>query len=208
MKLLVNNPPNHPATADFIQPRSFNRVGKTTLWAADNDAYNAFSEGRFMRMLDAIAESPAKPRFVTVPDVVGDHLGTLHEFDRWIPRFTERGIPAAFVLQNGIEEHADDSPISQNDWRAMLEALPWHMISAIFIGGDNSFKFSQAVRELVGFARGSKWIHMGRVNSVRRLNYARMIGCDSCDGSGMARYRRRVLVPMLQSLNQHILHLP
>ena len=28
-----------------------------------------------------------------------------------------------------------------------------------------------------------KWVHMGRVNSLKRLQYAAAIGCDSADGT-------------------------
>jgi hypothetical protein len=39
----------------------------------------------------------------------------------------------------------------------------------------------------VGEARGrGKWVHMGRVNSLRRLRYAAAIGCDSADGTYLA----------------------
>lgn len=41
---------------------------------------------------------------------------------------------------------------------------------------------------------------MGRVNSVRRMLYTKNIGCDSCDGSGMARFPRSVLLPLVRAL--------
>ena len=39
-------------------------------------------------------------------------------------------------------------------------------------------------RDLVAEAKErGKWAHMGRVNSMRRYDYARGIGCDSADGT-------------------------
>lgn len=33
-----------------------------------------------------------------------------------------------------------------------------------------------------------RWTHMGRVNSLRRIRYAKSIGCDSVDGSALAMF--------------------
>lgn len=200
MILLVASACNRPGAnervGDFVSPRSFNLVGKTKVWAADNDAFNGFNPDRFRRMLDAITTAPHKPKFVTMPDVVGDHRRTVELSLQWTKEFHDRGIPRAFVLQNGIEHLPPEFAVS------------WNNNDAFFIGGDTAFKFSEWVHWFVQFSKRAaphKWIHMGRVNSVKRLDYARRIGCDSCDGSGMARFSRRVLNPMLNSLNQ--LHL-
>ena len=37
--------------------------------------------------------------------------------------------------------------------------------------------------------RRRKWVHMGRVNSERRIRYAASIGCDSIDGTKWVRWR-------------------
>lgn len=202
MHLLVNNPPPHPACMDFVQPRSFNAIGKTTLWAADNDAFANFCPTRYLKMLDRIASQETRPQFVTIPDVVGCSGKTYDLFEKWIHELQSRNIPAAYVLQNGVDDH----------WFYHMNQgyhFPFEEVDAFFIGGDTAFKFTEWVRDFIGVARGmhGKWIHMGRVNSVKRLNYARMIGCDSCDGSGMARFRRSVLVPMLTALDQQVMHL-
>ena len=42
-----------------------------------------------------------------------------------------------------------------------------------------------------------KWVHMGRVNSLRRLRYASAIGCDSADGTYL-RFGPDVNLPTLQ----------
>ena len=46
------------------------------------------------------------------------------------------------------------------------------------------------VEQLVAEARARNvWVHMGRVNSLRRLVYAASIGCDSIDGTQWVRFR-------------------
>jgi hypothetical protein len=37
--------------------------------------------------------------------------------------------------------------------------------------------------------RAGKWVHMGRVNTDRRIRYAAAIGCDSIDGTKWVRWR-------------------
>jgi hypothetical protein len=196
MTLFVSCPAASPHLGDFVTPSRRRLLPTTGLWVADNEAFSHFDPDRFRRMLDAFARAATKPVFVTAPDVVCDHHATADRWVEWCREFHTRNLPRAFALQNGIEGMPPE------------HALPWGNLEAIFIGGDTAFKFCPWVRECVRLAkRLGKWVHMGRVNSVRRLNYARLIGCDSCDGSGMARFRERVLSPMLRELPQQQLAL-
>ena len=201
MILLVNNAARRvPLEArhlvgDFKSPRAWLRCSTTPLWAADNDAFSGFNETRYERMLDSFATAEVPPRFVTLPDVVGNYGETVKLWGRWHRNLAGRNLNRAFVMQNGGEPfgHA---------------GIPWDYIEALFIGGDTAFKFSGYVAEMVRYAKlHGKWVHMGRVNSVRRMEYARRIGCDSCDGSGMARFPTSVLFPMINALQQDQLFL-
>lgn len=174
---------------DFLVPDGWQRLPTTPVWAADNGAFHGFKEDRFLRLLDRVATHPVPPRFVTLPDVVGSHEGTLRLFGRWHRELADRNLNRAFVLQNGI-----------GNWKD----VPWDYLEAVFIGGDTAFKLGRLVAHLVRLAKFmGKWVHMGRVNSVRRLDYARSIGCDSCDGSGMASFPaelRRLNASLAQQL--------
>lgn len=168
---------------DFVSPARRQHVGATDTWAADNGCFGDFSEDKFRAMLDAAATAPVAPVFVTVPDVVGNHAATCERWHEWTHEFRARGLKRAFVLQNGIEDLAPQ------------EAIPWSLVDALFIGGNDEFKLGPWAREAMKVARrprawGGKriWLHMGRVNSVRRMRLAQAFGCDSCDGSGMARF--------------------
>ena len=188
----------HQYIGDFISPRGWGRVGKTPIWAADNDAFSGFDPDKFRRMLDRIAlaleqNECTAPKFISMPDVVGNHARTLDRWHRWIHEFIDRGLPPAFVLQNGIDCH---EPFSCLPPDVMKHA------HAFFIGGDDPFKLGGWVREFVGMLGGGYWIHMGRVNGLRRLRYAVDIGCHSCDGSSMGRFAQDKLIPMAASLNQ------
>jgi hypothetical protein len=143
-------------------------------WAADNDAYLAWDEDRFVRMLDKITGIPGC-LFVAAPDVVGDAWATLTRFYEWDQEIKATGQPIAFVAQDGLE-HAP---------------VPWDDIDALFIGGSTDFKLgldaAAAGREA---KRRGKWLHMGRVNTRQRVKYAKSIGCDSVDGTNFSMYRQ------------------
>lgn len=150
-------------------------------WALDNGCYVSYDPPAILRMLARWRGLPGC-KFAVVPDVVGDHESTMLLFRAWVGTYHALGYPPAFVLQNGVK----------------IDAIPWGSISAIFIGGDTAFKFSDVVRKIVieGKRRG-KWIHMGRVNSRLRIRYARSIGCDSFDGTGCSIAPRQRITELL-----------
>jgi hypothetical protein len=65
--------------------------------------------------------------------------------------------------------------------------IPWDAIGAggvIFLAGDTEWKLSgHAARITREAKRRGLRVHMGRVNSRRRLDVAEMFGCDSADGT-------------------------
>ena len=174
-----------PHLGRLVQPRSYPRVADTAAagipWAADNDCFQGLDAAAFVAMLDGIAGLPGC-RFVTVPDVVGDARATARLFEQWEPALRRRGLPVGLVLQNG----ADAMP----SW---LDRT-WPRLNAVFVGGDDRWKMSDAAATLVREAkRRGLWAHMGRVNTRRRIVYARSIGCDSIDGTGWVKWRKRNL---------------
>jgi len=175
MKLLVSGKhrPMYDAynVGHLVCPRSRNTVWSTP-WAADNAAFSRFDADAYRRMLDATHATPGC-LFVTVPDVVGDAFATRELWDDWAPVVASYGLPAAFVLQDGVEE----------------VGVPWLDCAAVFIGGTTDFKLGATARACVCEAqRLGRWVHMGRVNTTRRLKYAQSLGVDSIDGSGFARF--------------------
>jgi hypothetical protein len=106
--------------------------------------------------------------FAVAPDVVGDAAATLARSAPYFDRLHAMGYPVAYVLQNGQE----------------TLPVPWDDIDAVFIGGDTEWKLSQHAAQLAYAAKArGKWVHMGRVNSRKRLVRAAVMGCDSADGT-------------------------
>lgn len=142
-------------------------------WAADNDGFQGVDVPAYMAMLSKIAGTP-NCLFVALPDVLYDARATMHEFAKWQPIVRgDLGMPVAYVLQDGIEG----------------VGVPWEQLDAVFIGGTTGFKFSDVVARIAAEAkRRDKWVHMGRVNTKRRIDYAASIGCDSIDGTKWSRW--------------------
>lgn len=170
--------------ADGAHPRRAAALGAP--WALDNFAYSGLDAVKFERSLDKYADVPGC-LFVVSPDVVGNAVATWANFEQWHDPIKALGYPLALAAQNGLE--------------AM--SLDWAAFDALFIGGDDTFKLGAFVAELVREAhtRG-KWVHMGRVNSIGRWQYAQMIGCDSVDGTGYVIERKRILEPLAVKDNQ------
>jgi hypothetical protein len=175
-----------PWIGQLLTPRSQDRI-VLPRYAADNSAFSAFNAPGYCRMITAIAAHPTPPIFVTVPDVVGNAHETRHRFAEWYPHLKRYRLPLAYVLQDGER----------------VEFVPWPLIAAVFVGGTTAFKVGPEARAFVAAAheRGT-WIHMGRVNTRRRILYAQQIGCDSIDGSGFARFPDE-MIGRFTRINEH-----
>lgn len=150
-------------------------------YGIDNGCFTRFLKRRFYRL--AREAEKHKPRFITMPDIVGDARRTLDLFDYFKNDFT--GLPRALVLQDGIGQFA----------------IPWRDIDAVFVGGGDSFKYSAECVNACKAARLlGKWVHVGRVNDPARAGSWRLLA-DSIDGSGISRFDSR-LSDLLKYLNE------
>jgi hypothetical protein len=158
----------------------------------DNGAYTAFPARTFHRMAaDALQDEQCL--YIVMPDIVGDHIGTVNCFFHWMERL---GIPdgpvqdkLAFVAQNGCTVETLDDAV-------------WDRIGCLFIGGDDEFKEGHEAFRLIEEAKiRNKWVHIGRVNTSRKIIYFHGLG-DSFDGSGIARFTevRKNAIRMLKIL--------
>jgi hypothetical protein len=170
-----------PGFGRLLSPRQDSRAAATAAagipWAADNDAFSRWDAGRFTAMLGRIT-GLAGCRFVAAPDVVADAPRTAQLFDSWLAALRATGQPPAFVIQDG--------QLGAN--------VPWDEIGALFVGGTTEYKLSADAERLGREARRrGLWLHIGRVNSRRRFDYARAVGAHSVDGSGFSMFRDTLL---------------
>ncbi len=140
-------------------------------WAADNGCFSPrWEEARWLRWITN-NPAPETALFATIPDVVGDHAQTLERWPKYASMVKAMGYKTAFVLQDG----------------ASIPELPLEEMDALFIGGSTEYKLSEDARRIVQHCKDAgKWIHMGRVNSARRIKIAYSWGCDSVDGTYLA----------------------
>jgi hypothetical protein len=155
-------------------------------YGLDNGCFGTFDRKEWDRLLEqAEIDSPV---FACLPDIVGDAQRTVELFTYF--KYHTNGIPRALVLQDGIE-HA---------------TIPWDDLSAVFIGGTDAFKISQiAIRAAKAAKMLGKWVHVGRVNTAKRVR--NWVGiADSIDGSGISRYDHMLEDVLAQIKGEHPQH--
>jgi hypothetical protein len=165
-------------------PAQGNVVPDGVPYALDNGCFGAGYPGEraWMHWLSGHRADPALCLFAVAPDVVADAAATWERSAPWLPAIRALGYPAAFVAQNGLEQLT----------------VPWNAFDVLFIGGDTTWKLGPHARRLAGeaVARGKR-VHMGRVNSLRRLRIARSMGATTADGTILAKYPDRRLPDVL-----------
>lgn len=106
--------------------------------------------------------------FAVVPDVVGDARATRELFDHYAPFVQSTKQRLAYAAQDGSECYPP----------------PWDDFDVLFVGGSDEFKLSEPTWSLCREAKErGKWVHNGRVNSLRRLRACYVSGVDSADGT-------------------------
>jgi hypothetical protein len=176
--LWMGTTPREPAVAEMLdqhviglmcQPKS-NPPKAGWLWAADTGCFAAkWDERSWYRWL-----SKDHPRggclFATVPDVVADHAATMERWPTYSTMVRDLRYPVAFVAQDGSENGG----------------IPWDEFDVLFVGGTTGWKQGPEARAVAVDARSKgKWVHVGRVNSLKRLMMWRDYA-DSSDGTHLA----------------------
>lgn len=166
----------HPAAlGHLLTPGNRNVAsvfGTGLKWAADNGCYRGLDAPAFRRLLAKVTGRPGC-LFVVCPDVVADARATLARFAEWRAEVAAAGQPVAFVGQDGQE----GLPV------------PWAEFDCLFVGGSTAWKLGAAAWDLAREAkRRGKWVHLGRVNSRRRLRHAWAMRADSTDGSSASMF--------------------
>lgn len=185
-----------PSFGHLITPRSGNSIRATCEsgkpWAADNDAFGGWTDKKetaFSKMLGRICLDGQKEscKYIACPDVVGDSKTTMDRFYRWEPIIRSTGFPVALVAQDGLYPRV----------------VPWDSIDALFIGGTTEWKLSGDVDWLIDEAKQRhKWIHVGRVNSARRIRHFHEVGVDSIDGRSFSAWPDLYFAKFLKWINR------
>jgi hypothetical protein len=156
-------------------PAQGNRIPDNAQYACDNGKFGKGWPGPekwFAWLTDTVNQYGAdRCLWAVAPDVPFDAVGTLAESRPWLARIRDLGIPAAYAAQDGSENGL----------------IPWGEFDVLFLAGSTEWKISPAAARLAAQAKALGLdVHMGRVNSLRRMTIASTFGCDSADGTYLA----------------------
>ena len=157
----------------LIGPGGWRQPPSWMPYALDNGAFGAWEKKQewnqhaFIELLDRARKSHF-PLWVVVPDVVMDKDATIEKWPVWVPQIRAilPNTPLAFAVQDGMTPA--DVPVDAD---------------VIFVGGSDEFKWQTLRTWTANFPR----VHVGRVNSERKLWQCDDAGAESCDGTGWMR---------------------
>ncbi len=138
-------------------------------YCLDNGRFGAgeeWSEAAWLKMLNWARLSGQRPGWALVPDVVGDRTGTLDSWRQYVAVVRGYGWPLAFAVQDGM------TPLDVPE-----EA------QVVFVGGTTEWKLQTLAMWCGAFPR----VHIGRVNTYKRLWLCHDAGAESIDGTGWMR---------------------
>lgn len=146
---------------------------------------------------DRVAPLGERCLFVTIPDVlhwhthptkvnprtgkpvrycVGDAEATLRQYPLYAAMVRALGLTPALVLQDGLE-------LDGEFLVAGTERVAWSQVDSVFVGGSDEFKLGAQAEAICREARRrGLWVHVGRVNSWKRIAIVRDYA-DSVDGT-------------------------
>lgn len=171
----------------LLNPRSYNSMEYLFATglpvAADNDCFQGLNRAQYVRMLRRLKGKSVL--WVTAPDVVADAAQTLTRWRIWYPVLRYYGLPTAYVAQDGSE----------------VLAPPWDELDCLFIGGSTEWKLGPYAADLIREAhKCGKWVHVGRVNTLKRMWLLSSLPVDSIDGTCFSRFPDKYIPWMARRL--------
>ena len=155
-------------------------------YALDNGAWHSFQQSRpfdcvkFRRALDLLGSDAD---FVVAPDIVEGGRESLLMSCAWLDELRQRCRLVLIAVQDGMTPDMIRPLLAQD--------------VGLFIGGSTQWK----ERSLPGWGRLARdaraYLHVGRVNSRRRIKLCALAGADSFDGSGPSRFAK--IIPTLDA---------
>lgn len=164
-------------SATGAHPRTHRAVEGFSGYALDNGAWAAHQQNRpfdVALFTELVRVFGAGADWVACPDIVAGGLDSLRFSVSWLPWCLARVRLVLIPVQDGM---------TAEDVRPLLGPRV-----GIFVGGTTEWKLAtlpvwgQVARETVCH------LHVGRVNSARRIKLCAMAGADSFDGTSASRY--------------------
>ena len=161
-------------------------------YALDNGAWSAYQSGKpfdGVGFLHAMERVGAGADWIVIPDIVAGGMQSLEFSRHWIPKLRKVGTPLLLAVQDGM---------------AVEDVIPVLDLGniGIFVGGTTEWKLRTLHEwgELAAFCHCH--LHVGRVNTKRRIKLCQEARADSFDGSSATRYS--VTLPMLDGARRQL----
>jgi len=149
------------------------------LWGLDNGAWTAHQQGTpwqpepFLRLCDKLGSGA---QWVVVPDIVAGGWESLELSKQWLPKLQGVAKHQLLAVQDGMTPDHIEPYLGQH--------------VGIFVGGSTDWKLSTlhlwgALATKVGC-----YLHIGRVNSIKRINMCQDVGAHSFDGTSVSRFSK------------------
>ena len=145
--------------------------------ALDNGAWGAFAGARPWdagAYREALARWGAGADWLVVPDVVGDSVATLVQADKWLGELLPVA-PCLLAVQDGM---------TTADAGRVLGAGA----AGVFVGGSTAWKWASLPMWATYARERGAYLHVGRVNSQRRIRWCADLGAHSTDGTSASRF--------------------
>lgn len=159
-------------------------------YALDNGAWSAFQQGRPFdeHAFDkALRKMGAGADWTVLPDIVAGGHPSLDLSLKWMRRVLDETPRALLAVQNGIEPE---------DVRDLLGPRV-----GLFVGGDTTWKLATMGQWCELARRRGCWVHIGRVNTAKRIHHCSGAGATSIDGTSATRFAVTV-PPLTNALRQ------
>ena len=182
---LLERYPHH--TGQMFAPAGIRKPIDGVPYALDNGCFTNWDPRLFVQMLEKVSKFFHQPLWVVVPDVVGDWDQTIMRWQHWAPWIKDKfGFQLAMALQDKA---------GRDLWKLRVDPMP----DVYFVGGSTRWKWETAY----WWCQNAPRVHIGRVNSPKRLWQAMEWGAESCDGTGWFRGDRRQRLGLVQFLRQN-----
>lgn len=148
-------------------------------YALDNGAWSAHVNGR---PFDGAAYAAALDRlgpladWIALPDIVCGGLASLDLSLSWVARVEQCRRPMLLVVQDGMTPDVVDAAIGLGAG------------VGLFVGGSTRWKLDTLLEWGALARRRGCILHVGRVNTERRIGLCAAVGATSCDGTSMTRF--------------------
>ena len=146
-------------------------------YALDNGAWTYYQQGKPFddrAFTVALHQLGAQADWTTIPDIVAGGYASLDLSLQWMRRVLDATPRALLAVQDGITPDDVGSFLGER--------------IGIFVGGSTAWKEATLPQWGTLGRRLGCWVHVGRVNTMRRIRLCTFAGVTSFDGSNASRF--------------------